>query len=84
MQQSNSSLSLRNKHQSAHVIIGEQDKVRRFWDFYGRAGQSPRLMCRELLLEQRWPVEVLEPVNLRQAMHDDLDLIAPVHCPVGF
>jgi predicted GNAT family acetyltransferase len=75
---------LAQQYQTAHVILGEQDKVSRFWDFYGRSGQSPRLLCRELLLEQRWPVEVLEPVNLRQATLDDLDLIAPVHAQLAF
>ena len=75
---------LAQQHQRAHVIIGEQDKLSRVWDSYGRAGQAPRLMCRELLMEQRWPVEVLESVGLRCATLDDLDLIAPVHAQLAF
>jgi len=75
---------LAQQHQRAHVIIGEQDQLSRFWDSYGQAGQAPRLMCRELLLEQRWPVEVQEPVGLRLATLNDLDLIAPVHAQMAF
>src|SRR5258706_3998173 len=75
---------LAQQHQRGHVIIGEQDQLSRFWDSYGRAGQVPRLMCRELLLEQRWPVEAKAPVALRLATLDDLDLIAPVHAQMAF
>lgn len=67
-----------------HVILGEHEKVERFWTIYGTAGQSPRLMCRELLFEQRFPVEVLEPVNLRLATQDDIDKIVPVHAQMAF
>src|SRR6267142_4832411 len=66
---------LAQEHQRAHVIIGEQDKVSRFWDFYGPAGQAPHTMCRELLFEQRWPVQALESVALRLATLDDLEII---------
>lgn len=75
---------LAQQHQRAHVIIGEQDKLRRFWASYGRVGQAPRLLCRELLLEQRWPVEVKEPVDLRLATLEDLELIATVHAQMAF
>jgi len=75
---------LAQQHQLAHVILGEQSTLSRFWDSYGRAGQAPRLMCRELMLELRWPVEVLEAVDLRLATIDDLDIIAPVHAQMAF
>jgi predicted GNAT family acetyltransferase len=68
----------------AHVILGEHEKVERFWDTYGTAGQSPRLMCRELLFEQRWPLEVHEPVDLRLATLDDIEQIIPVHAQMAF
>lgn len=67
-----------------HVILGEHDKVERFWAVYGTAGQSPRLMCRELLFEQGFPLEVLEPVDLRLATHDDIEEIMPVHAQMAF
>ena len=75
---------LAQQHQRAHVIVGEQDRVKRFWDFYGPVGQSPRRLCRELLFEQRWPVEAHEPVSLRQATLADIELIVPVHAQMAF
>ena len=64
----------------AHMVLGEQDKVEKFWSYYADGGQTPRLFGRELLLEQRWPVVVREPVTgLRLATLDDLDLIVPAH-----
>ncbi len=75
---------LAQQHQRAHVIVGEQDRVTRFWDFYGPAGQAPRLMCRELLFEQRWPLQAHESVNLRQASLDNLEIVAPVHAHMAF
>jgi predicted GNAT family acetyltransferase len=71
------------KHQPAHVIVGEQERVERFWDFYG-AGQSMRRLCRELLFEQRYPVEVHEAVDLRLATVADLEPLLPVHAQMAF
>lgn len=66
--------------QDVHVLLGESDEVETFWSYYADGGQSPRLFCRELLLELRWPVGVLEPVpDLRLAEPVDLDLIVPSH-----
>jgi predicted GNAT family acetyltransferase len=68
-----------------HLIIGEQEKIERFWNYYADAGQSPRLLCRELLFEQCWPVEVREAVHgLRRATLDDLDLVMPVQAQMAF
>lgn len=70
---------------SAHVILGEREKIERFWSYYAEAGQSPRLICRELLFEQKWPVRVREEVpRLRLATLDDLDLVAPVQAQMAF
>jgi ribosomal protein S18 acetylase RimI-like enzyme len=69
----------------AHMLLGEQDKVEAFWNYYAEKGQEPRLVCRELLLEQSWPIEVGEPVpGLRLATVDDLDLIVPAHAQLAF
>ncbi|MEA2172898.1 MAG: uncharacterized protein QOD00_490 [Blastocatellia bacterium] len=67
-----------------HVILGEQERVARFWDFYAQGGQPKRLLCRELLFEQRWPVEVREAVKLRPATLDDIELVLPVHARIAF
>lgn len=68
----------------AHMILGEQEMVSRFWDFYAPGGQPPRLFCRELLFEQQWPVAATEPVEgLRTASLDDLPLVLPVHAAMA-
>ena len=57
----------------AHVMMGEQESIARFWAFYAEGGRSPRMVCSELLMEQRWPVAVREAVpGLRLATPDDL------------
>lgn len=64
----------------AHVIVGEQEKIEGFWNYYGEGGQQPRVVCRELLFEQRLPILALAPVpELRQATLEDLPLIVPVN-----
>jgi uncharacterized protein len=69
----------------AHILLGEQDGVSTFWNHYGDGGQEARLYCRELLLEQRRPVEFGEPVRgLRRATLDDLDLVVPAHAQTAF
>jgi predicted GNAT family acetyltransferase len=68
----------------ANIIMGEREKVRKFWAEYKASGQPPRLLCQELLLEQRWPAAVREEVRgLRLATLADLDLIVPVHAQIA-
>lgn len=70
---------------TAHVLLGEQDKIDRFWNYYSQGGQSPRLMCREMLLEQRRMPEDHEAVHgLRLATLDDLQLVLPVQAAMAF
>jgi predicted GNAT family acetyltransferase len=71
---------LAKEHPHAHVIVGRQDRIESFWDYYGHGGQRPRRICRELLFEQRLPIRTLEPVaELRQATLADMELIVPVN-----
>ena len=71
--------------QHAHVILGEKEVVARFWEEYAPAGQTPRLFCRELLFEQRWPVPTREPAEgLRLATLEDLMLVMPVHAAMAY
>ena len=63
-----------------HLLVGDPAKIERFWRHYGEGGQEPRLICRELLFEQRAPVPDAEPVAaLRPATPADLDLVASVN-----
>lgn len=76
---------LARESKSGHVILGEKDKVGRFWDYYATGEESPRLLCREMLLEQRWPVAVQEEVKgLRLATADDLELVIPVQAEMAY
>ena len=43
---------------TVHVVMGERTRVRDFWRHYSLGGQELRVACREVLLEQRSPVEV--------------------------
>jgi predicted GNAT family acetyltransferase len=71
--------------QNAHVILGERELVGRFWEHYAPAGQAPRVFCRELLFEQRWPVPAREPIEgLRLATLEDLMLVMPVHAAMAY
>ena len=77
--------ALAQQSSRTHLLLGEVDKVEHFWAHYAQGGQAPRLMCRELLFEQKFPVEVKEPVRgLRLATLDDLDLVVPVHAQMAF
>lgn len=67
-----------------HLLLGEMERVEHFWQRYAAGGQTPRTMCRELLLELRFPVEVQKPVRgLRQATLDDLALLMPVQAEMA-
>jgi predicted GNAT family acetyltransferase len=69
---------------STHMIMGEQETIQRFWNYYSAGGQAPRLSCREVLFEQTSSVEAFAPVpDLRPATLDDLSLIVPVHAALA-
>jgi predicted GNAT family acetyltransferase len=77
--------SLAQKSPRTHMLMGEMDKVEHFWTLYGEGGQAPRLMCRELLFEQKFPVAVRKPVQgLRRATLRDLEMLLPVQAEMAF
>jgi predicted GNAT family acetyltransferase len=68
------------KEAQAHVIVGDQDKIEHFWTHYEQGGQEPSRICRELFLEQHWPVEALtEAAALRLATTDDLEKLVAIN-----
>lgn len=70
---------------SAHMILGEEDKVERFWNHYAETGCTPRLVCRELLFERRWPVSQGEQVpGLRPANIYDIADVLSVNAEMAF
>ena len=76
---------LAQRERVGHMIWGEQEMIRAFWERYAPGGQAPRIFCRELLFEQRWPVRACEPAaGLRLATLEDLMLIMPVHAAMAY
>ena len=70
---------------SVHLIMGEREKVERFWSYYIEGGQLPRRFGREFLFEQRRPVEVREMVaGLRLATKDDLVHVMSAQAQMAF
>jgi ribosomal protein S18 acetylase RimI-like enzyme len=68
-----------------HMVLGECEKVQEFWRFYSAGDEPARLACREVLLEQRWPVAVRDPVaGLRLATLADLELVIPVQAQLAY
>jgi ribosomal protein S18 acetylase RimI-like enzyme len=80
--------SLANRAQNCtgtHMLMGEQDGVQMFWEFYAGRQAQMRKSCREHLLELRLPVEVNEEVSgLRLATPEDLEAILPIHAQMAF
>ena len=69
---------------SVHVVMGDSARVRDFWHKYSSRGQELRVACRELLLEQKAPVEVVEPaLGLRRATAEELPLILRVQAAMA-
>lgn len=70
---------------SPQIIMGEEAKIERFWEHYSASGRSPRLICRDLLMEQRWPVENFADVlELRPATLEDLGHVMTAHAAQAF
>jgi hypothetical protein len=68
----------------AHLILGAQEKIDKFWSYYGRDGQQPRRICRELLMQQRWPLETLtEAAALRPATADELEQLVVINAAMA-
>lgn len=64
----------------AHMILGEQEKVAAFWNYFAQAGHTQRLACREILFERQTAPELLEPyAGLRLATPEDLPVLLPVY-----
>lgn len=73
------------KSANVHVIMAETDKTELFWRYYQPCGHRPRRLCRELLFEQREPLERRKPVNgLRQATLADLAAVMQVQAQMAF
>jgi ribosomal protein S18 acetylase RimI-like enzyme len=69
---------------SAHMILGEQERVEEFWSYYQAGGQQMRLACRESLFELRHPIKLEREISgLRLATLDELELIVPIQAQMA-
>src|ERR1044071_3816905 len=75
--------SLANRAQNCtgtHMLMGAQNGVQMFWEFYAGRQAEMRKGCREHLFELRRPVQFGEEVpGLRLATAEDLEAILPIH-----
>jgi len=70
---------------TAHMIMGEKERINNFWGYYADAGQGMRHAGRELLFELKWPVGALAEVpDLRLATSADLELVVTIHAQMAF
>jgi uncharacterized protein len=70
---------------NAHLIRGERNTINSFWKHYASPGQEPRLICRELMFEQRETLPLTEPIeDLRPATLADLDQVLKVNAAMAF
>jgi ribosomal protein S18 acetylase RimI-like enzyme len=70
---------------NVQLIRGECQTIDSFWKHYKTDGQKPRRVCRELLLEQRKPLQHLAPVaELRTATLHELDQVVQVNASMAF
>jgi GNAT superfamily N-acetyltransferase len=65
---------------SAWLMRGEPNEIVRFWNEYKPKGKAPRLICSELLLEQRTPASSRGPLpNLHQASVENLEQVVAIN-----
>jgi ribosomal protein S18 acetylase RimI-like enzyme len=70
---------------NVRLIRGERKTIDSFWNHYRTDGQKPRMVCNELLLEQRKPLSEIEPVHeLRPATLKELAQVMNVNASMAF
>lgn len=71
---------LNHRYTASHLVRGEEEKIIRFWNYYEKLGNSPRLACRELLFAQTRPLSPIgELPRLRLAKAADLKTITEIN-----
>jgi predicted GNAT family acetyltransferase len=77
--------ALARKNSSNHLLMGEHDAVRQFWNNYAVDGESPRLVHPILFLQRHDPFEIDHPVEgLRLATRDDLEQVVLAQAAMAF
>jgi len=63
-----------------NLVLGEQDKIEQFWNYYSDFTNAAHYRRQELLFEQRWPSSPARVVpGLRRATLRDLKLVVAAH-----
>ncbi len=71
--------------QIPHMILGESEQVARLWQCCAEAGGRVRRACREVLLEQRWPIAMRDIMRgLRPAILDELPCVMTAQAAMAF
>ena len=80
-----------HKSDNVHMIMGEQDRVERFWRYFTIAGSVTYRVGRELLFEQRATTLAQECPELQRKVHGirlatlaDLSLVMTTHARMAF
>jgi hypothetical protein len=66
------------------ILVGEQEKLERFWDKFASRTQVPRQLSREFLYVQRDFVEFQGADNVRTAVGTDIEVLLPVYASMVF
>ena len=75
---------LTNACPSAFAVMGEEQRVSRFMDYYTAQAPRPRQVFREALFEKRSRERMEDPVDcLRRATSEEVDLVVPVHAEMA-
>jgi uncharacterized protein len=70
---------------ASHLIRGEEQQIEYILSKYAEAGRVPRLLSREVLLEQMAPAAGIEPeTNLRAAASADLESVVLINAALGY
>jgi predicted GNAT family acetyltransferase len=78
-------VNLAQQFSRAHMLMGEQEMIERFWQHYSPNGQPMRRICTEVLFELTGPSGSSdEDAHLRLAQVSDLSLVTPVHAAMAF
>lgn len=76
--------ALARKNSSKHLLMGEHNAVRQFWNNYAVSGESPRLVHPILFMQRRDPFNQPHPVEgLRLATRDDLEQVVQAHAAMA-
>ncbi len=71
--------------QIPHMILGESEQIARLWQCCAEAGGRVRRACREVLLEQRWPIAMRDIMRgLRPATLNDLACVMTAQAAMAF